>query len=323
MQHQFIKSPTSNWKCAECGKDRRSHPPDENFSNSIPQSIVTPTPTPTPTTATTTTTTNNATTPPTTPTTITTSTSTTPTTTPTTITTSTSTTPTTTPTTTTIAASTTNNAPTTTITTTATINNNVPTPQNPLNQQNESENRYTWENGDYYIGELHSSLFHDVNGKWVCHNGCKYEGEFYNGSFSGVGKYTDIDGTIHHGLWKEDFPCGDCVRYLPEGHRLVGSVKWLHRDRPDSDGAERMFIEFNCHSNSSNSFQEIWYEGRRQVIPSNQISNTPNLNQVEDVRLLGLRNEIAKLQSDLEKSLESQRRTEKQLKVCHSIFVYC
>jgi hypothetical protein len=185
-------------------------------------------------------------------------------------------------------------------------------------QQQKATSQFSWDNGDVYSGQLHPQLLipHDRNGLWVCHNGCRYEGEFIQGSFDGLGRYTDVDGTIHHGFWKDDFPLGQCVRYLPDGRRLEGNVKWLSSDRPEKDGAHRMWIEFNCQSDASSSFDEAWYEGRRHSIPPPVNAKQMTTSADSDFHLTSLRNEILELREELSNSLERSRRLEKQIQVC-------
>jgi hypothetical protein len=180
-----------------------------------------------------------------------------------------------------------------------------------------------WDNGDVYFGQFKNQLPHDRNGVWICHNKCKYEGEFIQGCFCGLGKYTDVDGTIHQGFWKDDFPLGQSVRYLPNGQRLVGNVKWISGDRPDDNGAFRKWIEFVCDSDLALSFHEVWYEGRRHWLPSHPSSiietSTSSSSSNSDFWLMSCRNEMSALQEELTKALDKVRQLEKQNQVvCHT-----
>lgn len=60
----------------------------------------------------------------------------------------------------------------------------------------------TYENGDYYIGDVNEGIPHG-KGTIKYADGSKYAGEFYNGLPNGTGQYTSNDGTLYTGGFSE------------------------------------------------------------------------------------------------------------------------
>ena len=98
---------------------------------------------------------------------------------------------------------------------------------------------------ELYRGEWHEDLRH---GKGVLmrhrHEGSSwegsYDGDFFQGKFSGNGKYTYMDGTSIDGQWLDDVPRdGDWSIKYPDGSKFYGFATFQHPEEKSvmSDGS--------------------------------------------------------------------------------------
>ena len=104
----------------------------------------------------------------------------------------------------------------------------------------ENNEKYIYENGDYYIGEWLNNLKHG-KGKLYYKNGkIKYEGDFIKDKFDGYGKYIYENGEYYIGQWQKNLKHGKGTYYYKNGkikyegdfikNKLEGNGKYIYEN---------------------------------------------------------------------------------------------
>ena len=78
--------------------------------------------------------------------------------------------------------------------------------------------KYIYDDGRYYIGKFNNNI---PNGKGILYysNGkIKYEGDFINGKFEGIGRYNMENGDYYIGQWKNNLKNGKGIEYYSNGN---------------------------------------------------------------------------------------------------------
>ena len=73
-----------------------------------------------------------------------------------------------------------------------------------------------YNNGDRYEGEWEDGKFNGI-GKYFLNNGERFEGKFKDSKYDGYGKYYFINGDILEGIFIYDNPIGECILYKSDG----------------------------------------------------------------------------------------------------------
>lgn len=107
------------------------------------------------------------------------------------------------------------------------------------------------DSGNRYIGEIMNDL---PNGKgtMIYTNGCRYEGEWSNGEWSGRGVFTDVSGRIDSGEFRHNVRTGSGRIVLPDGSRYEGG--W-NDEGPHGVGT--------FYHNDKSKYSGEWYNGKQ------------------------------------------------------------
>lgn len=73
-----------------------------------------------------------------------------------------------------------------------------------LSTSSSQANQFATNTSDGNLKDCNSEYCHDCSGNLVYTNGNKYTGQFQNGKPNGTGKVTKTDGTVIHGIWKNN-----------------------------------------------------------------------------------------------------------------------
>jgi len=106
--------------------------------------------------------------------------------------------------------------------------------------------KYIWENGAYYKGQVKNNLPNGKGKKYNPNGKIEYEGDFINGKFEGNGKYIFDDGEYYEGQWKNGLRSGKGIHYYSngnikyEGHyyndKYEGNGKYINEDGESYEG---------------------------------------------------------------------------------------
>ena len=85
--------------------------------------------------------------------------------------------------------------------------------------KNDSEGKYTYLNGDLYIGPIKNNLPNGKGRKFYGNSSqVKYYGDFVNGLAEGEGQYFFENGEYYTGHWKNDKKEGQGAIYFSNGY---------------------------------------------------------------------------------------------------------
>ena len=74
----------------------------------------------------------------------------------------------------------------------------------------------TYFNGEKYEGDWKEGFFEGI-GIFYLKNGERFEGRFKDNKYNGYGKYFYINGEWLEGIFKNDHPSGNCLLHKKDG----------------------------------------------------------------------------------------------------------